>query len=54
MARKRIDWETLEPALRKRKKEELLKVLRDAYQALSASDVVSVFGAYVDFTTLDL
>ncbi|MBV8887275.1 MAG: hypothetical protein JO235_25225 [Chroococcidiopsidaceae cyanobacterium CP_BM_RX_35] len=54
MARKRIDWETLEPTLRKRKKEELLKVLRDAYQTLSASDVVSVFGAYVDFTTLDL
>jgi len=54
MARKRIDWEVLEPALRKLKKEELLKVLRDAYQALPASGVVSVFSAYVDLITLDL
>jgi len=54
MARKQIDWEVLEPALRKLKKEELLKVLRNAYQALPASGVVSIFSAYVDLTTLDL
>jgi len=54
MARKRIDWEALEPALRKLKKEELMQVLGDAYQALPASGVVSVFGTYVDLTTLDL
>ena len=33
MASKRIDWKTLEPALRKLKKDELLHVLRDAYEA---------------------
>lgn len=54
MARKRIDWEALEPALRKLKKEELLEVLGEVYQALPASGVVSVFSAYVDLTTLDL
>jgi hypothetical protein len=32
MTRKRIDWETLEPTLRKLKKEELLQVLHDIYQ----------------------
>lgn len=53
MARKRIDWETLEPALRKLKKENLLQVLHDAYQALPASRVASVFGGYVDLTTPD-
>jgi hypothetical protein len=52
MTRKRIDWETLEPALRKLKKEELLQVLHDTYQVLPASRVVSVFGEYVDLTTL--
>jgi hypothetical protein len=50
---KRVDWEALEPALRKLKKDELLQVLREAYQALPSSGVVSVFGAYVDLTTLD-
>jgi hypothetical protein len=54
MARKRIDWEALEPALRKLKKEALVQVLQDAYQALPASGVASVFGAYVDLTALDL
>ncbi len=53
MARKRIDWEALEPALRKLKKEELLQVLREAYQALPASGVVSVFSTYVDLTLPD-
>lgn len=53
MARKRIDWEALEPALRKLKKDELLQVLHEAYQALPSSRVVSVFGKYVDLTTLD-
>ncbi len=33
MASKRIYWKTLEPALRKLKKDELLHVLRDAYEA---------------------
>lgn len=50
MARKQIDWETLAPALRKLKKDELLQVLCDAYQALPASRVVSVFAKYVDLT----
>jgi len=53
MASKRIDWKTLEPAPRKLKKDELLHVLRDAYEALPASRVVSVFSEYVDLTTLD-
>jgi hypothetical protein len=53
MASKRIDWKTLEPALRKLKKDEVLHVLRDAYEALPASRVVSVFSEYVDLTTLD-
>ena len=53
MASKRIDWKTLEPALRKLKKDELLHVLRDAYEALPASRVVSVFSEYVDLTRLD-
>jgi hypothetical protein len=47
MASKRLDWKALEPALRKLKKEELVQVLRAAYQALPSSCVVSVFGAYV-------
>jgi hypothetical protein len=51
MARKRIDWESLEPALRKLKKDDLLQVLQDAYQELPASRVVSVFGAHVDLMT---
>lgn len=54
MASKRIDWKTLEPALRKLKKDELLHVLRDAYEALPASRAVSVFSEYVDLTTLDV
>ncbi len=33
MASKRIDWKTLEPALRKLKKDESLHVLRNAYEA---------------------
>jgi hypothetical protein len=52
MARKRIDWEALEPALRRLKKEELLQVLHHAYRELPASRVVSLFGEYVDLTTL--
>ena len=52
MASKRIEWETLEPTLRKLKKDELLHVLRDAYEALPASRVVSVFSEYVDLTRL--
>jgi hypothetical protein len=51
MARKRIDWEALEPALRRLKKEELLQVLHRAYRELPASRVVSLFGEYVDLTT---
>jgi hypothetical protein len=54
MARKRIEWEVLEPALRKLKKEELFQILRDAYQVLPASAVVAVFGSYVDLNMLDL
>ena len=53
MASKRIDWEHLEPALRTLKKEKLLQCLRDAHQALPASRIPSVFGAYVDITQLD-
>lgn len=53
MARKSIAWETLEPALRKLKKAELLQVLQEAYQALPASRVVSVFSQYVDLAALD-
>jgi hypothetical protein len=52
MARKRIDWEALEPALRRLKKEELLQVLHHAYRELPASRVVLLFGEYVDLTTL--
>lgn len=51
MVRKRIDWEVLEPALRKLKKDDLLQLLQDAYQELPASRVVSVFGKWVDVTT---
>lgn len=50
MAIKRIEWKTLEPALRRLKKDELLHVLREAYDALPASRAVSVFGEYVDLT----
>jgi hypothetical protein len=46
MARKCIDWEALEPALRRLKKEELLQVLHHAYRELPASRVVSLFGEY--------
>lgn len=53
MARRRIDWEVLEPAFRKLKKDDLLQVLHDAYQELPASRVVSVFGAYVDLMALE-
>lgn len=53
MARRRIDWEVLEPAFRKLKKDDLLQVLHDAYQELPASRVVSVFGAYVDLIALE-
>lgn len=53
MVRKRIDWATLEPALRKLKKEDLLQVLHHAYRELPASRVVSTFGEYVDLTALD-
>ena len=53
MVRRRIDWEILEPALRKLKKDDLLQILRDAYQELPASRVVSVFGAYVDLMALE-
>ena len=53
MARKRIAWQALEPALRKLKKAELLQVLRQAYQELPASRAVSTFGEYVDLTALD-
>lgn len=53
MAKKHMEWKTLEPVLRKLKKNELLQVLRDAYGSLPASQVVSVFGAYVDLTTRD-
>jgi hypothetical protein len=53
MARKRKDWETLEPALRMLKKDALLQVLREARQAMPSSRVVSVFGAFVDLTTHD-
>lgn len=53
MASNRIAWKTLEPALSKLKKDELLHVLRDAYEALPASRVVVVFSEYVDLTTLD-
>ena len=41
MASNPIAWKTLEPALSKLKKDELLHVLRDAYEALPASRVVS-------------
>jgi hypothetical protein len=53
MAGKRMQWKTLEPALRKLKKDELLHVLREAYEALPASRAVSVFGEYVDLTMRD-
>ncbi len=53
MARKSIAWETLEPALRKLKKAELLQVLQEAYQALPASRVVSVFSQYMDLAALN-
>jgi hypothetical protein len=53
MASNRIAWKTLEPALSKLKKDELLHVLRDAYKALPASRVVVVFSEYVDLTMLD-
>ena len=48
MSRMRIEWEALEPALRKLKKNELLDVLAEAYRALPASGVVTVFGQYID------
>ena len=50
MARKRLEWQVLEPALRKVKKDELLSMLHEAYEALPASRAVSVFGGYVDLT----
>lgn len=53
MARKRIDWETLEPALRKLRKDALLQVLHHAYQALPASRIGAVFGEHVDLTLLN-
>ena len=53
MARRRIDWEVLEPALRKLRKDDILQVLHDAYRVLPASRVVSVFGAHVDFMALE-
>ena len=53
MARKRIEWEALEPALRRLKKDELLQVLHHAYRELPGSRVVSTFGEYVDLTALD-
>jgi hypothetical protein len=53
MTKKHLEWNTLEPVLRKLKKDELLQVLHDAYESLPASRVVSVFGAYVDLTTCD-
>ena len=53
MASNRIAWKTLEPALSKLKKDDLLHVLRDAYEALPASRVVAVFSEYVDLTRLD-
>jgi len=48
-----MEWQTLEPTLRKLKKDALLQVLRAAYESLPASRVVSVFGAYVDLTTCE-
>src|SRR2546426_4150594 len=51
MARKPMEWQTLEPVLRTLKKDALLQVLRAAYESLPASRVWSVFGAYVDPTT---
>jgi hypothetical protein len=48
-----MEWQTLEPILRKLKKDALLHVLRAAYESLPASRVVSVFGAYVDLTTCE-
>jgi len=48
MTRMRIEWEALEPALRKLQKKELLDVLAEAYRALPASAVVTVFGQYID------
>jgi len=53
MARRRIGWQVLEPALRKLRKDDLLQVLHDAYQELPASRVVSVFGVYVDLLALE-
>jgi hypothetical protein len=51
MARKPIEWQTLEPVLRTLKKDALLQVLRAAYESLPASRVGAVFGAYMDPTT---
>ena len=53
MAKRLINWEVLEPALRKLKKDDLLKVLHDAYKQLPASRVLSVFGEYVDLLALE-
>ena len=50
MARKLIEWHTLEPVLRTLKKDARLHVLRAVYESLPASRVGSVFGAYVDPT----